>query len=285
MLISCSDTSTNSSDKILFNLDSTTFMYCKINTSLFYGKYFSTKYLEPIPINNNKVVSAHFIPQDIILSLKNGMTLDNEFSEPLAEMKIDTSFYSLSAFEPYNLNLTSFTDSLITGTFYGVFINNSNIKDTVNVTDGYFEIFPYIYFNFLMKAKFNGEEYQTTFGIEQFIRKTQFISALDTNYQDSLSARILIDATTLTNSFVKKYYFYRNHKYLRFTFEIYTENEILKDTYHGFEGYVSVNEMEDYQLQNGEEQRVSNLNFDVSVQNNDGEIINITDGHFSSSGF
>ena len=157
IIISCEDKIVDPGDDVYYDLDSTVFMYCNINSSVFYGIHFESSYFEPDPIDNYELIVTD-PAQNINLILKSRMMLDTIlFSQSMAILNIDTSSYTLCPYEPYDLNITVLTDTLIIGDFYGKFINDNNISDTVNVANGYFKILPYSYLSVYLKANINND--------------------------------------------------------------------------------------------------------------------------------
>ncbi len=283
-LFFCSDNNLNSNN-VSYDLDSTIFMYGKINSDIFYGRDFRTNHLITDSMDHSTVFRAFFPIENIQIQLNRRMTLNNPRAMPTAYIKKDSTTYVLSLNEPFDLTFTTLKDSLISGTFYGKFVNARIAEDTISISDAYFRIFPKLENSFYLSLIMDDIWMSTSFGYEHMQRNELYVSATDTAYQDSLIATLSIKVMSFSNDFIGEHNFGFLDKYLKVILNLSSKNSDFHDFYIAYTGSVFINDTHYYEEDGVVFQKIAKTNFNFEAQNIDKEIIKINDGNFSISGF
>lgn len=270
-------------DKISYDLDSTVFMYYRVNSDVFYGNSYQTYCLTPDSLDPSTIIYAFFPEDNMFVSLNNRMRLNDPKANRPAFLKIEGVLFILVQEEPFNLTLTSLTDSLIAGNFFGKFINSNN--DTVDISDAYFRIYPRVKDDFFLTLKLNGTYCSTSTGVEYIQRNTLAVTATDTSFQDTLISKIWINVLSFSNYFIGEHKFEIYDKYLSTTINLWSRRSDYSETYKGFSGSVLINEIQDLEENGIAYKKISNATFNIEARNYNGKVIKINDGHFSINGF
>lgn len=284
-LFFCEYGNENLDDQYRYDLDSTVCMYCRINTDIFYGTSFASISYFPDSMSKRGAIIANFLLEKMQLTLNSSMMLSQPNTKRLSTLKIDSLDYLLSTNEPFDLNFTTLSDTLIIGNFFGKFINVEKITDTLNISDGFFRIHPHIWHDFFLSLYLNNNYLQTNTGAEKLDRNIHSVHVTDTTFQDSLSAEMDLKIETFSNDFIQEFKIDPNQGIIVVSFEIKSKNSVIPTFYSGYSGLIKVNAL-DYIIQRGVlQERLGNFTFEIEAMNNNYEILQITDGNFSSTGF
>lgn len=272
---------------ILFSeIDSTTIMYFRVNDEEFYGKYYYVNQTNSNDINEEQytVVKAQWVYANIEIQLDNSMQYSQRGQNHYSRIWKDNRYYRLEPDCPYDLNLTSLQDSLISGKFFGTFVNSSS-NDTLRIRDGFFISRPHAYDSFFLSMYSNDAEYVTGEGRELFRRNEHTIITVDSSYQDSLTAYASIMLRTLSHNFIKEFHFWPKFNTLYFKLSILSSSVPSRSEWIGYSGHFDVSSIDTIK-ENGEFfQRIGTAKFEIEANNENFERINIHDGNFSIHGY
>ena len=270
---------------ITYELDSTVCMYCRINSNIFYATSFVSNSYFPDSLKDHGRIEAYFRSEKMQLTLRSNMMLSQPKTKFPAYIKKDTLNYLLTTNEPFDLNFSILTDTLIIGNFLGKFVNQKNLADTLNISNGYFIIRPHIRNNFFLSLYLNKNYHQTNTGAEVLDKNIHYIQAIDTTFQDSLTAKMQFVIKTFSDDFIQEFKIDQHSRFTDVNLLISSKITGQDNVYSGYSGSIKVIALDNIIRRGVWQERLANFTFEVEVRNNNDEIVQITDGNFSSTGF
>jgi len=284
LLLFCGRNTLGIEKNLLQSLDSNTIMYCKINNSLFNGKYYHVSKLPSRGDDFYTVLRAFFPSENVEIELKKLMMTTEKHHLYKSIVRTNNRTYIIASDQPYGLNTDILTDSLVSGTFFGTFVNKQN-NDTVRISEGYFNTLPHKMNNSNSSLRINGRSSSTSFVREYFERNQHLLMAVDTSFQDSLIAYITINLKTFSSNFIKEYHILSFPMSSTLNFSLISKISDFRAKYKGQSGSMKVSELDDYEKDGIILQRIGKARFEFDAKSDENETIKIRNGNFSIIGF
>lgn len=291
LLFSCSEEKSNSVlDPFYQNIDPSVTMIAKINDIPYYGK----EYIDPVPppiFYNITAIETFDSLTNTRIVLSKYMISGNE--HPFLHysyMSYGGIAYYLLTPQPYDLILYSLSDTLISGSFYGTFINDQ-ISDTITITNGNFNIRPDVPDNFFVSCSLNNSYFESRDGYESFDRIYKKFETSYDLFEDSTQVVFKFWLGRLSDNFVGDYNIWPDSRQVSATVYIGEGSSLNSSLYTAYDGNLKIEEMitmveADTSTGNLKEvSKISKASFELQAKNDDEEIITITRGEYSYYGF
>ena len=277
-------------DPLYANVDSSTIMICKINDLPFYGE---KDHKTDITYNSGIYINVDDTTENIGLKLTSSIYNRDisHISYSLYDiLEYNGITYNLITSSPYIFTTSILSDKLIVGEFYGLFVN-MDINDTITVNNGYFQFKPEIPNDSYLSCYLEGNFFETTSINENFRRQGKRFKSIDWQFMDSTVAKIKLNVGSFTEDFTRTFYLWKGNSNALVYVIIDDESPPYISHYFAINGFIEVEELttvitiDSYTGEEQESIEVSKASFEFEAEDNQGNIISITEGHYSLNGF
>lgn len=289
--IGCKETESNSVlDPFYQNIDPSVTMIAKINSSPYYGK----EYIDPSPPTIFTYITAieatDSLTNDRIVLSKYMISGDEHPFIYYSGLNYSGNPYHLLHSDPYRILLSNLSDTLISGNFYGTFISDQ-ILDTIKINNGIFNIRPDVPDNFFVSCSLKNTYFESQFGKEYFNRIYKKFQTSYDLFDDSTEVIIKFNVGRISDNFVGNYNIWRDCRQVTATIYFSEGYSVQNSLFTAFDGSLQIDEMitivePDTSTGNLKEiSKISKASFELHAKNDNGDIINITQGEYSYYGF